>query len=590
MATLADKLRERGIRLQRHELGDQKALCPQCSHTRKKKTDPCLSVTVDAEGAIWNCHNHGCGFAGRVSDRNEPERPHRQSRAKPAPVKPKHPIGDATPAVIAWCADRGISEVTVRRNRVGFVRTFVPAREAQADCIAFPYFRGGELVNVKFRTLDGKDFCQVKGAEKILYGLDDIADSKTAYVVEGEPDKLAMEEAGYRNVVSVPDGAPAVVKRGEPDPGDAKFSFLANCAEHLDRLDRIVLAGDTDPAGLALEEELARRLGRERCWRVRWPTGNDAPSKDAGDVLKHHGAEVLRECVEAAEPYPIAGLHRVSEYADDTLSLYRDGRKRGHRTGWRVLDEHMSVVEGQLVVVTGLPNSGKSEFIDALTINLASIYGWRVALCSFENQPAEHISKLAEKHLGLPFWDGPSHRMSEADLQRAIAWCEDHFQMIRADDDSPTIDWILNAAKAAVLRPGIKALVIDPYNEIEHKRTASMSETEYVSQILGKVKRFAQNHGVVVFFVAHPTKMYSDNGKVPVPTLYDISGSANWANKADLGLVVHRPNRSEPITEVHVKRPRSKAFGKEGIVRLVYDRATGRYSEPLPSRRWDQDR
>ena len=306
--------------------------------------------------------------------------------------------------------------------------------------------------------------------------------------------------------------------------------------------------------------------------------------------MKHHGAEVLRECVEAAEPYPIAGLHQISEFADETLALYRDGRKRGHRTGWSTLDEHMSVVEGQLVVVTGLPNSGKSEFIDALAVNLATTYGWRIALCSFENQPPEHISKLAEKHLGLPFWDGPSHRMSEADLQRAMAWCEDHFQMIRADDNSPTVDWILGAAKAAVLRHGIKALVIDPYNEIEHKRPSNMSETEYVGQILGRVKRFAHNHGVVVFFVAHPTKMYAENGKVPVPTLYDISGSANWANKADLGIVVHRPNRNEPITEIHVKRPRSKAFGKEGIVRLVYDGPTGRYSEPVSARQWDRDR
>jgi len=589
MASLADKLRERGIRLQRYEIGDQKALCPQCSHTRKKKTDPCLSVTIDGEGAVWNCHNHGCGFAGGVSDRDEPASVPRRPRPKAPPQKPKQPIDAPTPAVIAWASGRGISEQVIRRNRIGFVHTYIPAREGMADCIAFPYFRNGEVVNIKFRTLDGKDYCQVKGAEKILYGLDDIVDSKTAYIVEGEPDKLAMEEAGYLNVLSVPDGAPAVVKKGDPDPRDAKFSFLANCAEQLDRLERIVLAGDMDAAGLALEEELARRLGRERCWRVRWPAGNDDPCKDANEVLKRHGAQVLRECVEAAEPYPIAGLHLVSEFADETLALYRDGRKRGHRTGWATLDEHMSVVDSQLVVVTGLPNSGKSEFIDALAVNLATTYGWRVALCSFENQPPEHISKLAEKHLGLPFWDGPSHRMSEEDLRRAMAWCEDHFQMIRADDDSPTIDWILSAAKAAVLRHGIKALVIDPYNEIEHKRPSNMSETEYVSQILGRVKRFAKNHGVVVFFVAHPTKMYAENGKVPVPSLYDISGSANWANKADLGIVVHRPNRNEPITEIHVKRPRSKTFGKEGIVRLVYDRATGRYSLPSASPRWDRD-
>src|SRR5262249_17738454 len=90
-------------------------------------------------------------------------------------------------------------------------------------------------------------------------------------------DKLALEEAGIRNVVSVPAGAPKALKSGAPDPADAKFEYLANCAAYLEPLERIVLAVDADGPGQALEEELARRLGRERCWRVRWPDSGDAP-------------------------------------------------------------------------------------------------------------------------------------------------------------------------------------------------------------------------------------------------------------------------------------------------------------------------
>src|SRR4029077_14590991 len=97
----------------------------------------------------------------------------------------------------------------------------------------FPYFRAGELVNIKFRALAEKAFAQVRGAEKILYGLDDISDSNGAVIVEGELDKLALEEAGIHNAVSVPDGAPAQVKAGEPDPEDAKFVWLANCRDYL---------------------------------------------------------------------------------------------------------------------------------------------------------------------------------------------------------------------------------------------------------------------------------------------------------------------------------------------------------------------
>jgi twinkle protein len=388
---------------------------------------------------------------------------------------------------------------------------------------------------------------------------------------------MACEEAGYRNVVSVPNGAQTGGKTS--DDGTA-FAWLETCAEHLHQAERIILAGDSDEKGRALETELARRLGRERCWRVRWPDSNDAPCKDANETLLAHGAGVLRECIEAAEPYPIAGLHGVLDFAEDTLALYRDGRARGHSTGWSSIDELMTIRAGELSVVTGIPNSGKSEFVDAVAVNLAHRYGWRFAMCSFENSPAEHVAKLVEKHLGVPFWHGPRPRMSEAELQQAMEWAADHFHLIRFDDEAPTIDAILDKARAAVMRHGIRGLVIDPYNEIEHHRPVNVTETEYVSQLLGKVKRLAQLHDVHVWFVAHPAKLPRDGGSLPAPTLYDISGSANWANKADLGVVVHRDPAKDPTrTDIYLRKVRFKSVGKIGVASLRYDKATGRYTE-----------
>ena len=364
--------------------------------------------------------------------------------------------------------------------------------------------------------------------------------------------------------MSVPDGAPQKVKAGEVDPEDnAKFEYVWNCKAELACVTKIILACDADGPGRALEEELARRLGRERCWRVAWPDGNDVQLKDANEVLVGCGAEVLRECIEAAQPYPIRSLHDAGQFESDVLMLYRHGPKRALSTGWPALDSYMKIREGELSVVTGTPGSGKSEFIDALAVNLAKQFGWRFAVCSFENPPDEHLSKLAEKYLGMPFWQGPAPRMGEGDLQRALEWINDRFYFIRADDEAPTIDWILEAAKSAVMRYGARGLIVDPYNEIESKRPSTMSETEYVSQVLGKVKRFAQTHGCHVWFVAHPAKMHRDtNGAIPVPSLYDISGSAHWVNKADLGIVVHRnPNKVPPETEIHVRKVRFKSVG-----------------------------
>jgi twinkle protein len=576
MAILAEKLFEQGIRARRYVNGDQKLTCPRCSHMRRDRTDPCLSLTIDGDGAVWKCHH--CGWTGSVKQGNDAP-PRRRQRT--APARPQHGPAEPTPAVLAWLDRRGISEAVARRNGVGFARYYIPKLGAEVDCIAFPYRRTGELVNVKYRALVKKAFAQVKGAEAILYGLDDLVDAEDVILVEGELDKLACEQAGYLNAASVPNGAQG---DGTAEEDSLAFAYLANCADELDRAKRIILALDNDEKGRTLESELARRLGRERCWRVRWPDSEDAPCKDANEVLLRHGPEVLRECIEAAEPYPIAGLRDIFEYAEDTIALYRDGRSRGLLTGWSSVDELMTVRPGEVTVVTGIPNHGKSEFVDALAVNLAQRYDWVFAVCSFENPPPEHIAKLAEKYLRLPFWDGPARRMSESELQRAIEWVREHFVLIRADYEAPTIDWILGVGRAAIMRRGVRGLVVDPYNEVEHQRPPGMTETEYISALLGKLRRFAQLHSVHVWIVAHPKVLQRESGKIPVPTLYDISGSAHWANKPDLGIVVHRPDPvGEPRrADIYVRKVRFKSVGKIGVVSLQHDPTTGQYSELRP--------
>src|SRR5579864_6272275 len=193
MATVAELLLEHGIRARHYRDGGQKLPCPRCSRDRKKTNDPCLSLTIGDRRAMWNCHH--CGWSDVVSEHAD-DRPARP-RQRAAPAKPATAPADPSPAVLCWLAERGIGEATARRNRIGSARHYIPALGRETDCIAFPYLRNGDLVNIKYRALEQKAFTQVKGAEKILYGLDDIADSKTAIIVEGECDKLALEEAGF---------------------------------------------------------------------------------------------------------------------------------------------------------------------------------------------------------------------------------------------------------------------------------------------------------------------------------------------------------------------------------------------------------
>jgi twinkle protein len=218
MPMLAELLLQRGICLApgQYRNGSRKLLCPQCSHARKHRRDKCLSVTIQGGKALWNCHN--CSWSGAVSEHDDFGAEFPKRRRSAAPSKPASSPGPVTPDVLRWLADRGISEATARRNKIGAVRHFIPALKGEVACIAFPYFRGGELINIKYRALSEKAFSQVKDAEKILYGLDDIADAEEVVIVEGEPDKLACNESGIWNIVSVPDALRKRLRRAIPTP------------------------------------------------------------------------------------------------------------------------------------------------------------------------------------------------------------------------------------------------------------------------------------------------------------------------------------------------------------------------------------
>jgi twinkle protein len=405
--------------------------CPQCSHARKKSKARCLSVNT-VEG-VWNCHH--CGWAGSL--RSGPDTVSRPPKRIVKPYFEKPSI--VPPTVRDWFARRGIPEDIIARNGIALQLTYMPELQDEVPCLAFPYTRDGQVVNVKYRALEHKAFRQVKDAEKILYGLDDLTED-SAVIVEGECDKLALEVAGIHNSVSVPDGAPPVGSK----PAATKFEYLMNCAAQLDSLKKIVLAVDHDPPGNLLEEELARRLGPERCWRVLWPEG----SKDANDVLMAHGPEVLAQCVTSAKPYPIEGILEVADVAADVMLLYDQGLPRGVSTGLPSIDPYYTVKPGELSLVTGIPSHGKSEWLDWLMVQLAKLQGWVFAVCSPENLPlARHISKLAEKHVGLPFRAGANERMTSTTLAQALQWVHDYFVFI-APDDTITIDLLLSKAKS----------------------------------------------------------------------------------------------------------------------------------------------
>lgn len=545
--------------------GECDVTCPECSAQRKKKNVRCLSVNV--EKGVWLCAH--CGWSGGLTEGAK--------NLEPAWNKPKfrrpEPLAERRePTLVEWFASRQIPPSVLERNRVTAARVYMPQIEDHVTAMAFPYYRGGALVNVKYRDR-AKNFRMETGAERVLYGLNDI-DPASCVIVEGEIDKLSIEVAGLTSCVSVPDGAPSENTKNYA----GKFTFLDADADAIETVQEWILAVDSDAPGKRLEDELARRLGREKCRRVTWPAG----CKDANDVLKTHGAAALAECIKAAAPLPIEGVFTALDLSEKIHNLYEQGWEKGVETGWAEVDRFYTVRPGEFTVITGMPNSGKSNWLDALIVNLAARFGWQFALFSPENQPIEdHMSRMLEKYVGFPFSDGPTQRMDRESLNIGMEWLNEHMAWILPSDDAEwTIDTVLSRAKALVLRRGIRGLVIDPWNELEHELPPGITETIYIGQVLRRVRQFARRHSVHVWIVAHPQKLYREDGKYPVPTLYDISGSANWRNKADNGIVVFRDftNDQSPV-EIHVQKVRFRQIGRIGMAKLNYQKATQTYSE-----------
>ena len=536
------------------------ACCPQCAPSRKKKQLKCMSVNT--EKGVWICHH--CDWRGSLKQGEE-------GKGRRLWTKPTPPIGKVpTDAFVQEVAARRLSLALMGHEEVQLVTAYMPQVEAHVDCIAFPYYKQSELVNIKFRSVEEKHFRQIGGAEKVFYRQDTI-EKASVIICEGEWDALSCVQAGFSSVISVPDGAPPPNAKNY----SAKFTYLDQDPDPFEEVQEIVLAVDNDEPGIKLRDELARRIGHDRCKMVKWPTG----CKDANDVLKQCGPETLRECLTNAVHFPVQDAVEVDSLIDAVMASYLGAKRKGLTTGWPSVDQYYTIAPGQLTVITGIPSSGKSEWLDALCLNLARLHGWRIAICSPENMPLDmHMEKLLEKVAGRPFYAGPVERMNNAELVSALQWLHEHITFL-APEESLTIPAVLDRASILVRRYGIQALILDPWNEFDHSRERHITETEYISLALSTLKRWARKHIAHVFLVAHPQKLYRrEDGTYPVPTPYDISGSAHFRNKADGCITVHR-DFSDPASpvEVHIQKCRFKFLGRMGMVPLIWDRLTGRY-------------
>ena len=517
--------------------GASQGICPLCSSDRQPKNQKAQCASYDWERGLGTCHNCDTSFQLHTYQR--------KGASEKVYVRPQNQNIGVFSKVEEWFKTRGISQQTLKDLHVSEGKEFMPQTGKKENTIQFNYTMGDQLINIKYR--DGrKNFKLYKGAEKVFYNINSVVGYDWCVIVEGEMDVLALHEAGIKNAISVPNGATL---------NSNNLSYLDNCIDYLDDKTKIVIAVDADDAGQALKNEFVRRLGAEVCYLIDF-NGN----KDANEFLIEHGADKLKTVINAAKQVPLENVSTLYDIEDELKDFVKNGFKPGFQIGLKNFDDIFSTYTGQFITVTGIPSSGKSDFVDQMVVGYNKNYQWKTAFASPENQPTYlHAHKLMRK----TWMDMPSPGDIGGDKWNEVAdHVNDNYFFI--DMDKYSLESVLRKGAELVKRKGIKCLVIDPFNKVRDVNAHSDDVNRYTMDYLAKIETFCRKYDVLVFIVAHPTKMYKgQDGKIEEPTMYNIKGGGEWYDASYHGLLVHRDYENK-TTKVKVLKVKFQNLGENG--------------------------
>lgn len=546
------------IEVKGNRSGNKRALCPECSHTRKKKNDTCLSVNFNIGKAY--CHN--CNAVSFQEDNvSEGVKQYEQ------PNQDWHNYTALSDKLVKWCEDeRKIKQSTLMTIGVTEESQYIQQIGKQQNCIVFNYFEGSTLVNKKYR--DGnKNFAQSKGGKPIFYNINSIAGSDRVYIVEGEFDVLAMYEAGIKNCISLPSGA------------NDNDDYWSNSKIYLDGVKEFIIAVDNDEKGLKIREKIAHRLGKCRCKYIEW-FGKDANE----DWLNGKIFKSLKNI----HSFPVEGTFNFDKLSQDVYDLYDNGFPKTMKLSkpcFSGLDKVFSTMQSQMTVVTGIPSHGKSNFLEWYVLNLIDEHEVKVSIFSPEHNPMElHMANFIQKAVGKPFFETVDgfEKVTKDDINRFGKWSNERLYLTSGGaDDVVDWEWIIEKFKAQIFSFGINVFVVDAWNKVQMPK--GYQGKEGIDAILTKLTAFCQQHQVQLFLVAHPTKMKKNEKtkQYEVPDLYDVSGSSDFRSQTHNGFSVYRnfPTEDEEGSTDFFNLKTKFSFQGDigGVVKFRYHVPTGRY-------------
>lgn len=456
--------------------------------------------------------------------------------------------------------------------------------------IAYCNYLDGKIINVKFRSVVlnpitgewSKDFAQESPTKPCApYGIDsinpirpDAGPIRQLIITEGEKDRLTLMSCGFPYVLSIANGA-------QTNIAESHEAF----EEWIAQVEEIVICGDTDRPGRTMVKALLNAYTARA--KVVHLSGN---RKDISDVYADFGASEVRRIIQEAEDVAAQDIYDLHQHEPDILEVMMGIYDKGYDVGMGMKTDRIfhPTSDGGLIILTGIPNSGKTDFLNCMMAHLMFQRQKRIAFFSFEKPiKAKHVREIARVALGVEDTASMDHTMKESEAREVnsqiINYMTEHMVDFDTKTRLPDSDYIIAMAERDMRKHGLDFLVIDPYVFIDMTEGGSRAtETEKVRLMLTKLQAWSRTRHVWTIVVAHPRIQYKDGHEsFPPLDIYSIAGSAQWANLADFLFTVRRMNKPEEgkvYSIVEMLKVRDQEFCQPGKV-LYVRQPCGRYDE-----------
>ena len=532
------KFIEQGFDVPSSATGKCKIRCHFCQHTRSSKNKNDKPLSVDLINGVYKCHH--CDKKGKLM----------MAETNKSYNKPTTLLSDISDNVVQYFANRMIGKDTLDMLGIG---SFTKNGN---EYIAFNYFDSfNNHVNTKYRNVnDKKDMRQLSGAQPSPYNAKVIKNAPYIIITEGEIDVASWVEAGLLYTISGQNGA--------------NDNWVSDVYDLLEPIESIYIAVDNDDKGKKYLRDLSRRLEKDKLFLVDYDG-----YVDANEVLVDKGAATLREMFEKAEPFPVDGINRVMDFAEEAFSFFVDGYPDTYTTGLASLDDYFKFHLSDVTIITGTPGAGKSNFVDYLCVQAAKMHNFSTAFYSGEKAPKIHLTNLVYKYIQNSRFN--LDVTSDADKKRffdGLTFLHDHIFYLNEQENKA--EDILSKAKYLVKRHNIRILVVDNWTTMDTTTPQGVDTRDYFGMLLAKFTRFAKEYECHVLLVVHPRKLQKkDDGRYIMPTGYDLYSSSHFYNLTDNGISLRA---DDGYTDVRIWKVRHQEFvGKEGSITVRFDSGSG---------------